>query len=38
VGDGLDVLTTLDKSDASSDPGLLARVRKMLGLKEQTGV
>jgi phosphoglycolate phosphatase-like HAD superfamily hydrolase len=38
VGDGLDVLTTLDKHDAQKDPGLLARVRKMLGLKEQTGV
>jgi len=38
VGDGLDVLTTLDKNDAQTDPGLLARVRKMLGLKEQTGV
>jgi hypothetical protein len=38
VGDGLDVLTTLDKHNAQPDPGLLARVRKMLGLKEQTGV
>jgi hypothetical protein len=35
VGDCLDVLTTLDKPDAQQDPGLLARVRKMLGLKEQ---
>jgi hypothetical protein len=38
VGDCLDVLTTLDKPDAQQDPGLLARVRKMLGLKEQAGV
>jgi hypothetical protein len=38
VGDGLDVLTTLDKHNAQQDPGLLARVRKMLGLKEQPGV
>jgi len=38
VQDGLDVLITLDKHNAPQDPGLLARVRKMLGLKEQTGV
>jgi hypothetical protein len=37
VSDCLDVLTTLDKPDAQQDPGLLARVRKMLGLKEQAG-
>jgi hypothetical protein len=35
VGDCLEVLTTLDKPDAQQDPGLLARVRKLLGLKEQ---
>jgi hypothetical protein len=34
VGDCLDVLTTLDNHEAPQDPGLLARVRKMLGLKE----
>jgi hypothetical protein len=38
VADCLDVLTTLDKPDGQQDPGLLARVRKMLGLKEQAGV
>jgi hypothetical protein len=35
VGECLDVLTALDKPGAQQDPGLLARVRKMLGLKEQ---
>jgi hypothetical protein len=35
VGECLDVLTALDKPDAHQDPGLLARVRKMLGLKEE---
>jgi len=38
VGDCLDILTTLDRRDAQQDPGLLARVRKMLGLKEAARV
>jgi phosphoglycolate phosphatase-like HAD superfamily hydrolase len=38
VGDCLDILTTLDEHQTQQDPGLLARVRKMLGLKAQAGV
>jgi len=38
VGDCLDILTTLDKPDAQQDPGILARVYRMLGLKETAGV
>jgi hypothetical protein len=38
VGDCLDILTTLDEHQTQQDPGLLARVRKMLGLKESASV
>ena len=38
VGDCLDILTTLDQHETQQDPGLLARVRKMLGLKQPAGV
>lgn len=38
VNDCLDILTTLDEHKQQQDPGLLARVRKMLGLKEAAGV
>jgi hypothetical protein len=38
VSDCLDILTTLDEHRTQQDPGLLARVRKMLGLKEHAGV
>jgi hypothetical protein len=37
VSDCLDILTSLDRHDPQQDPGLLARVRKMLGLKEAAG-
>ena len=37
INECLDVLTTLDQPGAQQDPGLLARVRKMLGFKEQAG-
>jgi hypothetical protein len=37
VSDCLDILTTLDEHQTQQDPSLLARVRKMLGLKEQAG-
>jgi hypothetical protein len=38
VSDCLDILTTLDEHQTQQDPGLLARVRKMLGLKEPASV
>jgi hypothetical protein len=38
VGDCLDILTTLDEHQTQQDPSLLARVRKMLGLKERASV
>jgi len=38
VSDCLDILTTLDEHQTQQDPGLIARVRKMLGLKEPAGV
>jgi len=38
VSDCLDILTTLDDNKTQHDPGLLARVRKMLGLKEPASV
>ena len=38
VSDCLDILTTLDEHQTQQDPGLLARVRKMLGLKESASV
>ena len=37
VGDCLDVLIALDQQQTQQDAGLLARVRKMLGLKTQAG-
>ena len=37
VGDCLDILIALDQQQTQQDPGLLARVRKMLGLKTQAG-
>jgi hypothetical protein len=37
VGDCLDILITLDQQQTQQDAGLLARVRKMLGLKTQAG-
>jgi hypothetical protein len=35
VGDCLDILMTLDDHQTQQDPGLMARVRKMLGLNSQ---
>jgi len=37
VGDCLEILTTLDEHNSQRDPSLLARVKKMLGLKTQAG-
>jgi hypothetical protein len=37
VGDCLEILTTLDEHNSQKDPSLLARVKKMLGLKTQAG-
>ena len=37
VGDCLEILTTLDEHNSQQDPSLLARVKKMLGLKTQAG-
>jgi len=37
VADCLDILTTLDRPEAQQDPGFLARVRRMLGLKDAAG-
>jgi hypothetical protein len=37
VGDCLEILTTLDDHHSQQDPSLLARVKKMLGLKTQAG-
>jgi hypothetical protein len=37
VGDCLEILTTLDEHHSQKDPSLLARVKKMLGLKTQAG-
>jgi len=37
VGDCLDILIALDQQQTQQDAGLLARVRKMLGLKTQAG-
>jgi hypothetical protein len=37
VSDCLDILTTLDEHQAQQDPSLMARVRKMLGLKTPAG-
>jgi hypothetical protein len=37
VGDCLEILTTLDEHNLQQDPSLLARVKKMLGLKTQAG-
>ena len=38
VSDCLDILTALDDNKTQQDPSLLARVRKMLGLKEPASV
>jgi len=37
VGDCLEILTTLDEHNSQQDPTLLARVKKMLGLKTRAG-
>jgi len=37
VGDCLEILTTLDEHNSQQDPSLLARVKKMLGLKTPAG-
>jgi hypothetical protein len=37
VGDCLEILATLDQHNSQQDPGLLARVKKMLGLKTPAG-